>query len=445
MRSVDYWKKRAEARMDRGMAAADTVLGQMERAYAKASRELQGEIRRLYEKYGDEYGLSYADVIKEIATSEYKDWRFTLEEYVERIRGTGDAELLKELDTLATRARVTRLQTLETAIKVNTAELGYKGETLVTQLLGETYENTYYRSMYDFQRGVGVGSSLEMLSPDQVAKAISYPWSGADYSTRIWKNADALTATLRETITQGLIQGKDVRQMTATIQDATGAGVYNAQRLVRTETAYMVEAAELRSYADSGVEEYEILVTLDERTCKKCGPRDGQKHAVGDAKVAVNYPPFHSSCRCTTVAYFGEDEEAGVRFARDKAGKGMEIPADMKYPEWYNKYIQPLPQKAKAPNSSLNEQLRFRDEVGIMRFIPQGAEIVHVHVIAGKGTSVAFRSSQTYAERLGGDAADWMKKTGTIESSKYIFEVHWVELDGKMFDAKIKNREERAK
>ena len=332
MKSADYWKKRAEARMDRGMAAADAVLDQLERAYAKASRELQGDIRRLYEKYGDEYGLSYADAIKEIATSEYKDWRFTLAEYVERIRETGDAELLKELDTLATRARVTRLQTLETAIKVNTAELGRKGETLVTQLLGDTYENTYYRSAYDFQRGIGVGSSLEMLSPDQVAKAISYPWSGADYSSRIWKNAAVLEASLRETITQGLIQGKDIRQMTAAIQDATGAGVYNAQRLVRTETAYMVEAAELRSYSDSGVDEYEILVAEDERLCKKCGARSGDVHKVSDARVAVNYPPFHSNCRCTSAAHFSEEQMAEW----EKLGTEAE---QLSFAEWKERYV----------------------------------------------------------------------------------------------------------
>lgn len=347
--------------MTRGTAAAEKVLEELERAYAKASKELQGDIRRLYEKYSNEYGLSYADAIKYIDASDFKEWRFTLEEYVERIRATGDMELLRELDTLSTRSRVTRLQTLETAIEVNTTELGQKGEELVTQLLSDTYENTYYRAAYDFQRGVGVGSTLEMLSPAEVAKAIAYPWSGADYSTRIWRNAETLTAALQDTLTQGLIQGKDIRQMTAAIQDATGSGVYNAQRLVRTETAYMVEAAELRSYADCGVERYEILVSLDERTCKKCGPRDGQKHAVADAKVADNYPPFHSNCRCTTVASF-DDDEGGVRFARDKAGKGIEVPADMTYNEWFDQYVKGDPEylaKVKATQNKAADMKQF--------------------------------------------------------------------------------------
>lgn len=130
MKSAEYWQKRAEARMSRGIASADEVLSQLERAYAKAAREVQGDIRRLYERYGDEYGLSYADAIKDIEQSAYKEWRMTLADYVERINATGDAELLRELNTLSARARVTRLQTLEAAVKVSASELATKVKRL---------------------------------------------------------------------------------------------------------------------------------------------------------------------------------------------------------------------------------------------------------------------------------------------------------------------------
>ena len=381
--------------MSRGIASADEVLSQLERAYAKAAREIQSAVRRLYERYGDEYGLSYADAIKDIEQSAYKEWRMTLADYVERINATGNAQLLRELNTLSTRARVTRLQTLEAAVKVNASELAAKGETLVTQLLSDTYTGTYYRAAYDFQRGVGFGNSLEMLSPEQVAKAISYPWSGADYSKRIWKNADAFTVTLQETITQGLVQGKDIRQMTSAIQEATGAGLYNAQRLVRTETAYAVESAELRSYADSDVDQYEVLVSLDERTCKKCGARDGEIHATADAKTSVNYPPFHSNCRCTTVAHFsqeqleewerlglehtGAQDELGKRFARGADGKGVMLPGDLKYNDWVDQHVKGDPEylaKMKAYQNRPVDAKQFNEYMGRLgtKYVPASLE-----------------------------------------------------------------------
>ena len=45
--------------------------------------------------------------------------------------------------------------------------------------------------------------------------------------------------------------------------------------------------------------------------------------------------------RCTTVPYYedDEDDEDAMRFARDKNGKRIELPASMKYEEFKKKYI----------------------------------------------------------------------------------------------------------
>ena len=44
--------------------------------------------------------------------------------------------------------------------------------------------------------------------------------------------------------------------------------------------------------------------------------------------------------RCTTVPYYEDDEDEGnTRFARNKNGKRIEVPANMKYEEFKKKYI----------------------------------------------------------------------------------------------------------
>ena len=44
--------------------------------------------------------------------------------------------------------------------------------------------------------------------------------------------------------------------------------------------------------------------------------------------------------RCTTVQYYEDDEDEGnTRFARNKNGKRIEVPASMKYEEFKKKYI----------------------------------------------------------------------------------------------------------
>ena len=49
---------------------------------------------------------------------------------------------------------------------------------------------------------------------------------------------------------------------------------------------------------------------------------------------------LHPNDRCTTVPYYEDDEdENSTRFARDKNGKRIKIPANMTFNEWKKKYI----------------------------------------------------------------------------------------------------------
>ncbi len=91
-------------------------------------------------------------------------------------------------------------------------------------------------------------------------------------------------------------------------------------------------------YKTLEVEEYEILATLDSRTSEICQGKDGLHYKVDEIAVGVNYPPFHPNCRTTTIKY-NPDTEGRTRLAKDKDGKNVKVPFDMKYFQWKNKYI----------------------------------------------------------------------------------------------------------
>lgn len=340
MTTAEYWAKRAEMRMDQGMAAADKVAAELLKSYQDMQKQVDYEVKRIFERYGDEYRLSYADAVKDIANSQYKEWRMTLAEYVERINATGDDELLRELNTLSARSRATRWQQVEMAIKVNASELAAKQEQLVEKLLGDQYQRTYYGQVFDIHKGLGFGKALEMLNGQQVAETLAYPWSGANFSERIWGAKERLTNTLRQTLTEGLIQGQDTRQMAQRIQAAMGSSFKQAETLIRTETAHIVERGTMDGYGAEDVDKYEILATLDKRTSKICQHQDSKVYAVKDAKVGVNMPPFHVRCRTTTVAVIDEDDVAdGLRAAKDGNGGYQLMPANMTYDQWYDRHV----------------------------------------------------------------------------------------------------------
>ena len=59
---------------------------------------------------------------------------------------------------------------------------------------------------------------------------------------------------------------------------------------------------------------------------------------VSEAETGVNLPPMHPFCRSVTVP--DTASRTGTRWARDPVtGKGITVPADMTYNQWYDKYV----------------------------------------------------------------------------------------------------------
>lgn len=116
---------------------------------------------------------------------------------------------------------------------------------------------------------------------------------------------------------------------------------YCARRLVRTESAYVANAAQMHAYSEAGIERYRFVATLDSRTCECCAALDGKVFDRAKAKPGTNYPPMHPFCRSTTIADFGEDTLDGLqRRAKDENGNTITVPANMTYGEWYKKYVE---------------------------------------------------------------------------------------------------------
>lgn len=99
--------------------------------------------------------------------------------------------------------------------------------------------------------------------------------------------------------------------------------------------------SDIDCYEQDGVEKYQILSALDSKTCGICGELDSKIFLVKNAVIGVNFPPFHSGCRCTTVPHYDDSPENGLtRIARDpKTGKSIYVPGSMTYKEYKEKYL----------------------------------------------------------------------------------------------------------
>ena len=179
------------------------------------------------------------------------------------------------------------------------------------------------------------------MPTETIQEILKNNWSGKHYSKRVWHNTDVLAKQLEEVITSGLMSGKSSRRMAQELRELTDYGKFACERLIRTETTYITNAAEIESYKECGIDRYIFIATLDLRTSSTCREHDREVYEVEKAEAGVNLPPLHPHCRSTTRAYLGEKTLKDIkRRARDpETGKTYLVPGDMKYQDWYDKFV----------------------------------------------------------------------------------------------------------
>ena len=330
----DYWAERALTRENEAYLRGANLSGKMFREYEAAAKSIRRQIDSFYSKYASKYGLTYDQAVRLLSRKEFQEWKATLGDYVATIEATTDpsvkAVLKAQLDALSANSSISRLEALQGQIDLILNDLWKRGVEQMKEELGEGFVEGYYKKSYDLQSRAGFYNEIAKIDASAVEDAVSYPWSGAMFSDRLWQSKQALVFNTREIITQGLIQGKSVGVMASALSSRMGQSYKNAERLIRTETAHIHAEADRRAYKEAGVAEYEYMAAVNERTCDTCGALDGRRFKVADAEPGVNYPPIHPNCRCTTVEYDPEE-------ALDWLNSGEPMPKRTTYQEWYSR------------------------------------------------------------------------------------------------------------
>lgn len=345
-RSNSYWEKRSNERMAVYHRDSDETILKINAAYDKAIKDINIDINKIFANYKKSSGLNDGEVRdllnSNIATKELDSIRA-------RIHGVQDEEIKKymiaQLDANAYKARITRLEALKESIYINTKLVADVEITQSSKLYTENINKAYYMNSFDIQKGLGVGFNVAEMPLDTIQEILKNEWSGKHYSSRIWKNTDILAEKLEHIITSGLMNGKSSRRMAAELSDMTDSGKFACERLIRTETTYVTNAAEIESYKESGIDKYIFMATLDLRTSEKCRVMDGKIIEVNKAEAGVNLPALHPYCRSTTRAYFEDvDNYINKRISRNPVTNKREMVwADMNYEQWYEKYVVSAP------------------------------------------------------------------------------------------------------
>lgn len=170
------------------------------------------------------------------------------------------------------------------------------GEKQISSL---TYLFEYnYKEVYNSLAIKGL-TAYRTLDDDAIKQVINQIWctDGKSWSQRIWENVNLLKETLEEGLIHCVTTGKKTTQLKNILQERFNVSYGRADALVRTELAHIQTQAAQQRYRDYGLEQMEVWVDEDERTCKICAKHEGEIYSVND-KMPV---PFHPRCRCCMI------------------------------------------------------------------------------------------------------------------------------------------------
>lgn len=337
MNDRNYWRRRAEQleREWQGRCRSE-VEKELAAHYRAALKEIADDIAALFGRFSRENSLGYLEARRLIRGAEFKAWRMSLEEYV--AAAAVDSAILKELNTLAMRSRISRLEKLYSETLVELQKLGERSEAAIGDFLKTAGRERYLQGLYDLGSVGKLAIPVSKLNPANLEKTLAARWEGGNYSTRIWKNTTKLAKTLKATISQGLHRGLSIDKMSKAIDRDMRAGYKNAERLVRTEMNFVQTRMAADSMSAAGLDEYEFVAVLDHRTTQRCQALDGTTHLIEEMQQGANAPPMHPRCRSTITATFSESLKGGTRTAR-VGGKSIHVPRDMKYADFKAVYV----------------------------------------------------------------------------------------------------------
>ena len=343
MNNAEYWKLRFEqleqAQNQKGVKAYADI----ERQYKEAQKQLEGQIARWYQRFATNNGISLAEARQYLKGADLKEFKWDVQEYIKYGQDNAlNSGWMKELENASAKYHISKLEALKVQTQHSLEVMYAKQFGTMHGALSDAFESGYYHTAYELQHGFNVGWDIAGLDQAQIEKVLAKPWAadGYNFSERIWGNKNKLISEVHNELSRNIMLGADPQKAIDSLTKKMNTSKNNAGRLVMTEEAYFSSAAQKDCFESLGVEQYEIVATLDSHTSDICRSLDGKHFPMKDYQPGVTAPPFHVYCRSTTVPYFDEQFDIGERAARDEeTGKTYYIPDDMNYQEWKETFV----------------------------------------------------------------------------------------------------------
>nr|DAX94365.1 MAG TPA: minor capsid protein [Caudoviricetes sp.] len=304
-----YWEERYRAEERARELADKRVAYQLHGVYQQHTNNIQKEIDSFWQRYADKEGITKLEAKQRADRLDMVNVEFKAKQLVERAnrlrqRGqkvTSEDFTKAENDLMRLynlKMKTSRLEVLQANIKLHQYDLALSEFEIIDKHLTESVrrENLFSAGVLNMTLGSFESSKI---SADTIVYA---NFNNATWSSRIWERQSELRDIVKKGVADIVLRGKGTNLLINQLRKEFDVSYSYARRLAVTESARVYSEAQKANYEANGVEWFEVMTEL--KACKICQPFNGKIFKVSELVPALNAPPFHPNCRCTTVPHF---------------------------------------------------------------------------------------------------------------------------------------------
>lgn len=304
--SQEYWRKREEKHIQQLIKDDKKMQQQVAKRFQNAIDNINKEIDANWQRFSAKSGVSLSEAKQMSMEHDVKAFARKAKKYVEELDFSDKAN--KELRLYNVTMRVNRLELLKSQIGLELIALSDDLDKYTADLLTE-------EGIAEAKRQAGIlGATLFDDYQQYVEAILNSSFQSATFSERIWGNLEYLKSSLDRLLVRAITQGKNPRDIARELRGLFESSKYEAERLIRTESARVQTAIQEKSYLEYEVESYEYIA--EPTACKLCLPLNGKIFRTSDMQVGKNASPMHANCRCSTAPRV--DREAVEKSLRER-------------------------------------------------------------------------------------------------------------------------------
>lgn len=318
MLTSKYWEDRYRTEEKARELADKRVAYQLNGVYQQHANNIQKEIDSFWQRYADKEGITKLEAKQRADRLDMVNVEFKAKQLVERanrLRQRGQKVTSKDFTKAENdlmrlynlKMKTSRLEVLQANIKLHQYDLALSEFEIIDKHLTESIrrENLFSAGVLNMTLGSFEASKV---SADSIVYA---NFNGATWPGRHWTRQNELRDIVKKGVADTVLRGKGTNVLINNLRKEFDVSYGYARRLAVTESARVYSEAQKANYEANGVEWFEVMTEL--KACKICQPFNSKTAKVSELVPALNAPPFHPNCRCTTVPHFKKDSKHEIQ------------------------------------------------------------------------------------------------------------------------------------